>query len=210
MNNPVRAAVQRRLEARWLLEMGGPMRGGRALEIGCGRGEGVAIVLDAFGAERVDAFDLDPHMIALARARLAHRGDRVQLWTGDASAIDAPDAAYDAVFDFGIIHHIVAWRDALSEVRRVLRPGGRFYAEEVLAGFIRHPVWRRLLAHPSQDRFDLDGFREGLVSAGLEIVDSRTLWGGFAWFVADRPLEDRSPGRRGLAPASWSRRTTRC
>ena len=31
MNNPVRAAVQRRVEARWLLALGGRMAGGRAL-----------------------------------------------------------------------------------------------------------------------------------------------------------------------------------
>lgn len=38
MNNPVRAAVQRHLEVRWLKELGGPMQGGIALEVGCGRG----------------------------------------------------------------------------------------------------------------------------------------------------------------------------
>ena len=33
MNNPIRSAIQRRFEARRLLRMGGPMRGGRALEL---------------------------------------------------------------------------------------------------------------------------------------------------------------------------------
>jgi SAM-dependent methyltransferase len=69
MNNPVRAGLQRHVEARRLLRMGGPMHGGRALEIGCGRGVGTELILDMFGAERVDAFDLDPRMVALARQR---------------------------------------------------------------------------------------------------------------------------------------------
>ena len=38
------------------------------------------------------------------------------------------------MFDFGIIHHVPQWRRALAEVARVLKPGGRFYAEEVLRG----------------------------------------------------------------------------
>src|SRR5262249_50752496 len=60
MNNPVRAAVQRWIEAPRLLAMGGALpAGARALEIGCGRGVGTELVLDAFGAEHVDAFDLD-------------------------------------------------------------------------------------------------------------------------------------------------------
>jgi hypothetical protein len=63
MNNPVRAAIQRHFEARRLLELGGPLPGGTALEIGCGRGVGTELILDVFGADRVDAIDLDPAMV---------------------------------------------------------------------------------------------------------------------------------------------------
>lgn len=188
MNNPVRAAIQRRFEVPRLLAMGGAMKRGRALEIGCGRGVGTELVLDCFGADRVDAFDLDPDMVERARRRLAPRGDRVRLWVGDATAIDAPDATYDAVFDFAIIHHVPDWRRTLLEIRRVLKPGGRFYAEEVLDQFILHPLWRRVLDHPLTDRFGHDGFRVALDETGLRVVASRQLWGNFAWFVADKPL----------------------
>ena len=126
MNNPVRAAFQRRLEGRMLFEMGGPMRGGLALEVGCGRGVGTQIILDRFKAERVHAFDLDPDMVDLARRRLRKHGDAVRLWAGTVTQIDAPDDTYDAVFDFGIIHHVPDWRSALTEIHRVLKPGGRF------------------------------------------------------------------------------------
>lgn len=190
MNNPVRSAVQRHVEARRLLQLGGPMSGGEALEIGCGRGVGTELVLELFGADRVDAFDLDPHMVELARDRLRPRGAQVRLWTGDASAIDAPNASYDAVFDFGIIHHIPAWRDAVAEVYRVLKPGGRFYAEEVLARFIHNPVWRRLLDHPMDDRFDHDRFRDALRDAGFDVIGTSEMWGQFAWFVADKPSHE--------------------
>jgi ubiquinone/menaquinone biosynthesis C-methylase UbiE len=184
MNNPVRAAIQRRFEARRLLRMGGPMGGGRALELGCGRGVGTELIFDVFGADSVDAFDLDPRMAALARRRLARRGSRVRVWVGDASAISAPDASYDAVFDFGIIHHVPHWPLALGEVHRVLKPGGRFYSEEVLRRLILHPITRRLLDHPLADRFDADGFARGLEAAGLEPIATEELWGWFAWFTA--------------------------
>lgn len=186
MNNPVRAAIQRYYEASKLLAMGGDTRGGRALEVGCGRGIGVELVLDRFGAARVDAFDLDPRMIERARRRLGRRGDKVRLWVGSASEIAAPDAAYDAVFDFGILHHVPDWRQALREIARVLKPGGRFFAEEVFERFIADPFWSRVLAHPRQDRFDHDGFRDALAAAGLRCVATSTLWNRFGWFVADR------------------------
>lgn len=128
MNDPVRAAIQRYFEARRLLRMGGAISGGRALEV--------------FGAGSVDAFDLDPRMVAQARTRLSGYGSRVRLWVGDASAISVPDGTYDAVFDFGIIHHVPEWRRAAAEVHRALKPGGRIYAEEVLRRFIVHPITR--------------------------------------------------------------------
>ena len=188
MNNPVRAAIQRRFEARRLLRMGGAMRGGRALEIGCGRGVGVELVLDVFGADEVDAFDLDASMVELARTRLASRGDRVRLWTGDAEHVTADDETYDAVFDFGIIHHVPDWRQTLREVARVMKPGARFYAEEILRSFIVHPLVRRVVAHPQDDRFDAGDFARGLADVGLELRARRDHGHHVAWFVADKPL----------------------
>lgn len=184
MNNPLRAAIQRHFEARRLLHMGGPMGGGQALEIGCGRGVGTELILDLFGAGSVDAFDLDRRMVTLARRRLAPRGSRVRVWVGDASAISASDATYDAVFDFGIIHHVPDWRRVLAEVHRVLKPGGRFYSEEVLRRFIVHPIIRRILEHPLKDRFDSASFTRELKASGLEPFATRELWGSFAWFTA--------------------------
>lgn len=186
MNNPVRAAVQRHVEARRLLCMAGPMRGGKALEIGSGRGIGAALILDVFGADVVDAFDLDPPMVALVRERLRPRGSRVHLWVTDAAAIPAASATYDAVFDFGIIHHVTEWRLALREVHRVLKPGGRFYAEEILASFIGHPIARRLLDHPKTDRFDAPTFGAALQETGLTLHTSEQLWGAVAWFAAEK------------------------
>jgi ubiquinone/menaquinone biosynthesis C-methylase UbiE len=186
MNNPVRAAIQRRFEAERLRAMGGPMRGGRALEVGCGRGVGVELILDVFGAGEVDAFDLEPRMVERARHRLRRRAESVRLWVGDATAITAPDAHYDAVFDFGIVHHVPDWRAALREIHRVLRPGGRLYAEEVFERFIADPLRRRLLAHPQEDSFDAARFEKGLQGAGLRVVATRALWDRFGWFVADR------------------------
>lgn len=187
MNNALRAAVQRRFEAARLYELGGFLEGGRALEIGCGRGVGVEILFDRFGAGRVDAFDLDPRMIEHASHRLADRLDRVRLWVGDAADIAAPDGTYDAVFDFGIVHHVPDWRLALQEVQRVLKPGGRFYAEEVLAAFIHHPLWRRLLDHPMHDRFDADAFAAALEHVGLRVSRRRDLGSWFTWVVATKP-----------------------
>ena len=195
MNNPLRAAMQRHVEARRFLRMGGPQRGARALEIGCGRGLGVELILDVFGATQVDAFDLDPRMVALAQRRLSCRGPCVRLWVGDAAAISAPDAAYDAVFDFGIIHHVPNWRDVLVEIHRVLRPGGLLYAEEPLAGVLNHPLMHHLFAHPVRDRFEAADFRGALRASGLIPSREEHLWHTMFWFVAAKPMTAQTAAR---------------
>jgi ubiquinone/menaquinone biosynthesis C-methylase UbiE len=171
MNNPVRAGVQRLYEARLLERLGGRLAGGQALEIGCGRGVGVQLILDRFGADTVVAFDLDPGMVERARARLAGYGDRVTLSVGDATAIDRPDASFDAVFDFGIVHHVPNWRAAVSEVRRLLKPCGRFYFEEVTRHALQRWSYRTFLEHPSEDRFSADEFVAELERRGLRVGD---------------------------------------
>ena len=193
MNNPLREALQRHYEAPLLERLGGRLPGKRVLEIGCGRGIGTEIILRRFGASEVHAFDLDPDMVERARRRLAHAAPgRVKLWVGDATRIAASDATYDAVFDFGIIHHVPDWRGAVSEVRRVLKPGGRFFFEEVTRHALERWSYRTFLVHPTESRFSADEFIAELERQGIR-VGNRVVQRFFGDFVlgAGERLEDQ-------------------
>ena len=135
----------------------------------------------------MDAFDLDPRMVTVPGDALPAARPTIAAGSGDAAEIAAPDERYDAVFDFGIIHHVPDWRRALSEVHRVLRPGGRLYAEEVLVRFLDNRIARRLLEHPRTDRFDAVTFRAAIADAGFETLAWRDMWGCFTWAVAAKP-----------------------
>lgn len=140
MNNPARAAAQRGLTAKHMLRLGGDVRDGIALEVGCGRGIGTGIIVEKFKAARVVAFDIDPKLVALAQRRTTRYGDRVSVSIGSATDIESADESFDAVFDFGVIHQIEEWRTAVAECARVLKPGGRFYFEAVSRPFFRYPM----------------------------------------------------------------------
>jgi len=74
INSAPRRGLQHFYEVPLLARLGGRIAGGRALEAGCGSGQGTRLILDKFGAARVDAFDLDPAMVDKARRRLARYG----------------------------------------------------------------------------------------------------------------------------------------
>ena len=187
VNSPPRRWLQRAVETPVLLRLGGRMAGGTALELGCGQGAGIELILDRFGADRVIGFDLDEAMVARARRRLAGRSD-VDVRVGDAVAIDLPDASVDAVFDFAIIHHVPDWQTAVGEIRRVLRPGGRLYYSEVTKHALDRPTYRMLFDHPDHDRFTASDFVAALEDHDLRVGDRhRTLIAGdYALGVAER------------------------
>ena len=184
VNSPPRRWLQHG-EVALMRRLGGSQPGGRVLEVGCGAGYGTRLIMKHFGAARVDAVDLDPAMVARARRRLRGYGDRVlvrQASATDLSAALTPDgggdAAYDAVFDFAILHHVPDWRAAVAEVARVLKPGGRFYFDEVTAVALATRSYRWLFEHPRDDRF-----------TAVELIaelERQDLWVGTRWWTSVR------------------------
>lgn len=166
MNNPVRAAHQHHREATWFRRLaGGDLSGQHVLEVGCGRGVGAEVILDRLGAADVTAFDLDESMVDLASKRL--HGRPVTLSVGDVCDIAEPAGAVDTVVDFGIIHHVPDWQQAVAEIGRVLRPGGLLLFEEVPRGVLESWVFRTFTVHPDKNRFESAEFAAELARNGL-------------------------------------------
>ncbi len=91
-------------------------------DIGCGTGE-VAASLGPF-VRAVIAVDGSSAMLQAARRRLGDESN-VDLRRGDIESLPIDDASLDAATLILVLHHVGAPENALREVARVLRPGGR-------------------------------------------------------------------------------------
>jgi SAM-dependent methyltransferase len=107
-----------------LVEFAGVRRGEKVLDVACGTG--VVAVTAARRGAKVSALDLTPELLEVAREneQMAECGP-IEWTEGDAERLPYPDASFDVVLSqFG---HMFAPRPdmTLSEMRRVLKPGGR-------------------------------------------------------------------------------------
>jgi ubiquinone/menaquinone biosynthesis C-methylase UbiE len=169
VNNPVRALVQRFYEGPLLQKLGGRLDDARVLDVGCGRGVGVQILLEQFGAGQVYGIDLDPQQVRRAQKRFAGTSEgRVVLAVGSVEKLPFPNEYFDAVFDFGMLHHVVDWQAGVAEIRRVLKPSGLFFFEEVTREALNRWVYRTFLDHPTENRFNVAEFLAELPVHGLE------------------------------------------
>jgi SAM-dependent methyltransferase len=108
----------------WGAKRLGNVAGCRLLDYGCGAGE-EAVYFAKLGAS-VTAIDISPVGVQLTNERARFNGVDARL-TATRMRCDPtefPDASFDVVHGFGILHH-VGLRSGLQEVHRLLVPGGR-------------------------------------------------------------------------------------
>ncbi len=174
VNSPLRFLIQQR-ETRFLKRLRDLQPGTRCLEIGCGHGAGARIILKTFQPTRLDALDVDPVMIRLASKRKPQwTSDRLLFLVGDAQQLPYADASMDAVFSFGIIHHLEDWEQGIREIVRVLKKDGGFYFEEIYPPLYANVLTRRLLDHPTENRFHGPEYRAALRAEGFRLLPGYT------------------------------------
>ena len=116
--------------------------GKKTLEIGVGLGSDHQRLAEA-GAV-LNGVDLTPRAIGHTRRRFELLGLASKLQVADAEALPFADGEFDAVYSWGVLHHTPDTDKAVSEVFRVLKPGGfakiMIYHKYALVGYM---LWLR-------------------------------------------------------------------
>lgn len=148
------------------------VRGREVLEVGCGTG----LILEKLAriARRAEGVDLSPGMLEHAR----RRGLTVK--EGSATELPYPDGSFDVAVSFKVLAHVPDIERALSEMARVVRPGGHIIAELYNPWSVRYLAKRLAGPQPISDgrteadvftRWDSPTRAKALLPSTVEFVD---------------------------------------
>jgi len=146
----------------------------RVLELGVGTGR---IALPAAAAScKVFGIDLSSHMLAaLSRRIRAEQLDGIHLAQADIKALPFGEATFDGALAVHVLHLVADWAGALTEINRVLRPGGTLVLgrdwidPESFAGMIRN-YFRQTVVEVGTDMLPPGATAAAPPSGGAAIV----------------------------------------
>ncbi len=182
-------------------------RGQRVLEVGCGAG--TDLLQFARRGARVVGLDLTQAGAAMATRRLRHEKLDGVVLRGDAEKLPFPDATFDVVYSWGVIHHTERTEDAARDILRVLRPGGRFvvmvYNARSLVAFQTWAVYGLLRGRPGASARELIAAHvESPGTKAYTAAEARALFAGAAEAAVETvvtPYDVRLWSRRTFLPA---------
>jgi len=111
-----------RVRADRILEMVPSVKGGAVLDVGCGPGI-IFKSLKKKGYDTVHGIDVSPEMVAACKERYKSDPD-IHIFVGDVENIDVPNNTYDLIIAMGLVEYLEEDSKALSEISRILKPGG--------------------------------------------------------------------------------------
>jgi ubiquinone/menaquinone biosynthesis C-methylase UbiE len=170
---PLTTIVYRAVHERLLAAIHLPERA-NVLDLGCGTGR----LLDRLAASQPDlrgiGLDFSEVMLRQARRTSRHRTQLIFV-SGAVAPLRFADEQFDAVFSTFSFMHYPEPESAIAEIRRVLRPGGRFYWVEATSG--ESTGVRYVAATPGGLRLHSPAAREALGErVGLRLVEHRYLF----------------------------------
>jgi SAM-dependent methyltransferase len=127
------------------------------LEIGCGMGTDLASFFR--GGANVFAIDLTEGHLHLARRRLQIEGSPVRILRADAEQLPFANDSVDSVYSFGVLHHTPGTAQAIAEIHRVLRPGGRAIVALYHRNSVFYWFYTLLVRGVLHGRLFADGYR---------------------------------------------------
>lgn len=175
MNNPLRRWIQKYIEFKTFKKLlnknGFDLKGKVILDAGCGSGYSTSLIETQYTPKELLAFDLMPLQIEHAKSSQIS----AKFSVGDITKIEFSKNKFDAVFVFGVLHHVPLWKEAIKALYRVIRPQGLLLIEEINEDASQFFKKYLHFAHPKKAQFSWKEFIHQLEKNGFEIIDYKNL-----------------------------------
>jgi ubiquinone/menaquinone biosynthesis C-methylase UbiE len=170
----------------------GEARPFRILDVGCGTGGAVIDLKKMFGRSvEVVGVDVVELQIELARTKMKQHGVWAEFAWYDGYHLPYPDEYFDALYSSDVLGHVSDVSAWLSELARVIRPGGvlAMFSESALGphAFIRQYLYRRGLNTDPHARYHVSllskkELRALITQSGFRITQMYSaIWAKFFW-----------------------------
>jgi len=177
-------------ENRFIRQHLGPVAGKSLLDLGCGAGEN-SVYFAQQGAHCVAA-DYSPGMVEVALKLAAANQIPIEGRVINAMAIDFPDATFDIVYVANLLHHLPDPKQAIREMHRVLKPGGKLCFWEPLKHNPVINVYRRIATKVrTEDEQPLDIQIVDFVRSLFTDTQYDTFWLATLWIFLQFYLIER-------------------
>jgi ubiquinone/menaquinone biosynthesis C-methylase UbiE len=153
--------------------------GDTVLEVACGTG--LVALKVAERASKVSGIDISAPMIDEAEKKRREQSiDNVEFLVEDAYSLHFGDNIFDTVICNNALHNMKYPQKALAEIKRVLKPGGRFIS--AIVGFGESPkfnlpyaILKLFVRFPVFYKFNLDKMADMIRDSGFSIVSKEIL-----------------------------------
>ena len=142
-----------------------------ALDLGCGTGEMMRLILQQNKDKSLYGIDLSEKMLEVAKEKL---GNHVNLILSDSEQLPFSDSFFDVVYCNDSFHHYPAPDKVLSEVYRVLKPNGIFVMCDCWQPTIGRAIMNFYMKHSKEG--DVKIYSENEIRKLFSVHFSKVLW----------------------------------
>ena len=142
-----------------------------ALDLGCGTGEMMRLILQQNKDKSLYGIDLSEKMLEVAKEKL---GNHVDLILSDSEQLPFSDSFFDVVYCNDSFHHYPAPDKVLSEVYRVLKPNGIFVMCDCWQPTIGRAIMNFYMKHSKEG--DVKIYSENEIRKLFSVHFSKVLW----------------------------------